>query len=188
MRRPSAILGIVGAIALIAIGCNSPFDATDSVASIGPGEFRPSSHGISSSESVVTANATSTGNKEYNNNRLRSIAEPVSLEAGDVRIVPFNGFDFFTVEHGLGNGETGYTDYLWCEPVRRGGASDCTVADPGEPFDTLYLGISAPPNQEQIEHKGQVSVYYDTPEGWKSIIAQFNGQGQLLHVNGVEPE
>lgn len=114
-------------------------------------------------------------------NALRSVATPVELTADDVSLVQFGDFYYVAIDHNLGDR---YERYVWREPTRLGGRNIIVDDQPG--FNTLYLGVGGPPDHPEVQHKGQVSVYYDLGGGeWVSIIAQFNGQGEFLSVNGV---
>lgn len=57
---------------------------------------------------------------------------------------------------------------------------------------SFWFGVTRPDSdgiQHEIEHKGQVALYMrdSTTGDWRSLKAQFDGQNELLHVNGVEP-
>lgn len=113
-------------------------------------------------------------------NALRSVATPVELTVDDVSIVQFGDFFYVAIDHNLGDD---YNRFVWREPARLGGKNIVDKAQLG--FNTLYLGVAGPDGGEVV-HKGQVSVYYDLGDGvWVSIIAQFNGEGEFLSVNGV---
>lgn len=107
------------------------------------------------------------------NNSLRAQAELADVT---VTTTELDGIPYAAVRHDLD-----YERYVWCEPVRLGGAAECFEGT--DSFHTLYLGITEAPHQP-VHHTGQVSVYYETDDGWKAIIAQFNGKGELLRVNG----
>ena len=118
------------------------------------------------------------------NNSARSTATPVELGADDVNIVQFGEFSYVAIDHNLGDQDCTYT---YREAARLGGQTAEPVDLDG--FNTLYLGVSAPDaegNQGEIFHKGQVSVYYDCNGETQSIVAQFNGKGEILHVNGIK--
>jgi hypothetical protein len=112
-------------------------------------------------------------------NSARSEATPVALTADDVNIVQFGTFSYVAIDHNLG--DQGCT-YTYREAARLGGQTEDAL-DLGT-FNTLYLGVSDGGNA--ISHKGQVSVYYTCDDGVKSIVAQFNGKGEVLSVNGVK--
>ncbi len=84
-----------------------------------------------------------------------------------------------------------YDTWTYREPVRLGG-ENFVVEGEDESINAFWFGVSAPDGdgiQHQVHHKGQVSMYYETAGGdVVSLIAQFNGKGELLHVNGVAPE
>lgn len=84
--------------------------------------------------------------------------------------------DWYRIQHDLG---VIAEDTVWNEPVKFGGEN--TQASSGDapadtPFDVLWLPVDG--------HKGPVTVYYDTGDGWEHVTAQFNGKGELVHVNG----
>ncbi len=115
-------------------------------------------------------------------NSQRSQATPVALDAGDIGFTTCDdgAVEFYTIDHGFEEAD-GYT---WREPARLGGGN--YVSDGGPTYGTLYLGVSGPECGE-VHHKGQVSVYYEVDGELYSIIAQFNGKGELIRVNGVRP-
>lgn len=125
-------------------------------------------------------------------NSARSVAEPVEItsveaEVSDPDAANFDDeFTYYTVRFE----EIEYDTWTYREPVRLGGNGDF-VDETGGTADAFWFGVTAPDEdgiQTEIEHKGQVSMYYETEDGdVYSIIAQFNGKGELLHVNGVEP-
>lgn len=130
---------------------------------------------------------------DHDDNSRRSEAELVDLEPGDVveqtadpsRDNFDEEFTFWRVDHGVE-----YTESEYREPARTGpdvfhlGGSD---------VGSVWFGVSAPDDdgiQHPIDHTGQVA-WYLKEEGtgeWKELRAQFTGQHELLHVNGVEPE
>jgi hypothetical protein len=110
-------------------------------------------------------------------NALASQATQVELTEDDVRFVQFGDITYVAVDHNLG----GWDSLVWREPSRLGGQNAVSGADS---FNTLYLGVAGP-DGSGVAHKGKVSVYYEIDGEWLSIIAQFNGNGELLHVNGV---
>ena len=112
-------------------------------------------------------------------NSARAQATPVELDANDVRIVQFGQFSYLAVDHGLG--AEGCDTFAWREAARLGGDS---VGGELDGFNTLYLGVAA--DGGEVSHRGQVSVYYDCGDDVKSIVAQFNGKGEALSVNGVK--
>lgn len=118
-----------------------------------------------------------------NGNSIRSQATPVNLEASDVsphtcQDTEGNDVEYYAIEHGIGE----YDQVVWREPARIGGSNFIDTA--GGDFDTLYLGVGGP-DCPGVQHKGQVSVYYEVDGDWKSIVAQFNAKGELLSVNGI---
>lgn len=107
------------------------------------------------------------GNNGGNSLRAQSTpAEVTVTESGD----------WYIIEHGL-SAKADAT--VWNEPVKY--ANDNQQATGSEEFDQLYLFA---PSHER-GHKGQVTVYYDLDGTWQHITAQFNGKGELVHVNGA---
>ncbi len=119
-------------------------------------------------------------------NSLRAQATPVEIAADDVTAqMCANGEDvaFYAIDHNLGD-EHGVADNIvWRETVRLGGENEQYGQQQGE-WNTLYLGVSGPECGD-IQHTGQVSVYYEFDGEWYSIVAQFNEDGELQWVNGV---
>ena len=119
-------------------------------------------------------------------NWLSGVATPVELQPGD--IVPGaldDGTEFVTVNHQIVAKHGAYDTLVQREPARY--RQNVVTADP-ENFNSAWLGIAGPQGPE-IAHKGQMTWYYNTAEdGWVSLTFQFNGKGELLHVNGVSPE
>lgn len=66
------------------------------------------------------------------------------------------------------------------------GITSCSVGViPG----SFWFGIAGP-DLTPIHHRGQVDLYFDETgdeEDYQLLVAQFD-DGDLLHVNGVEPE
>ena len=121
------------------------------------------------------------------NNSARSVAQLVELTADDIGAsMCDNGEDvrFYTVQHDLGSDLGAADDITFREPARTGPAN---LSVGGGAWDTLYLGVSGPECGD-IQHKGQVTVNYHYGDDIYTIVAQFNGKGELLHVNGVSPE
>ncbi|TVR71148.1 MAG: hypothetical protein EA415_11750 [Sphaerobacteraceae bacterium] len=112
-------------------------------------------------------------------NALASQATQVELTEDDVRFVQFGDVSYVAIDHNLG----GWDNLVWREPARLGGQNNVSGPDS---FNTLYLGVAGP-DGGGVAHKGQVSVYYEINGEWSSIIAQFDGKGELVHVNGVAP-
>lgn len=85
--------------------------------------------------------------------------------------------------------------WVYREPARLGGGNFVWEVGACYTFSgSFWYGVSAPDNdgiQHEIVHDGQATQYFDTADcgggGWTEITAQF-ADGQLLHVNGVEPE
>ncbi|QBI20794.1 hypothetical protein ER308_15285 [Egibacter rhizosphaerae] len=119
-------------------------------------------------------------------NSLASQAEPVELEPGDISAGTLeDGTEFITVDHQIVADHGEYDTLVQREPTRyKGNEVD---HDPGQ-FNAAWVGIAGPQGPE-IAHKGQMTWYYDTEDnGWVSLTFQFNGKGELLHVNGVSPQ
>ncbi len=123
-------------------------------------------------------------------NVLSMAADPVELEEGDVEAKTASeseanfdsDFTYYTVNHGFD-----YETAIYREPARLGGEN---VELAGHTGGTFWLGVSAPDEngaQSEINHQGKTTVYLETEDGWKSLEAQFDGQGELQHVNGVTP-
>lgn len=84
--------------------------------------------------------------------------------------------------------------WVYREPARLGGGNFVFEPDSCWTTDAFWYGVSAPDSdgiQHEIFHRGQATQYFDTDDcgegGWTEITAQFEN-GDLLHVNGVEPE
>lgn len=125
-------------------------------------------------------------------NSARSVAEPaviteVSAEVADPSAGNFEEeFTYYVVRFE----EINHTDWTYREPARLGGNGDFITPWVGA-SSAFWFGVTSPDDngiQHEIDHKGQVSMYYTTADGEiVSIIAQFNGKGELQHVNGVAP-
>lgn len=133
------------------------------------------------------------GNASEKGNSLRAVAEPVELEEGDVEVKTSDPsasnfdeeFTYYVMRHGVE-----YDRAVYREPARLGGENfDLTGSDVG----SFWFGVSAPEDgvQHKIDHQGQVSLYFvvenEGEDEVRSLKVQFNGQGELLHANGVEP-
>lgn len=132
------------------------------------------------------------GNGPDRDNSKRSEATPIDLDPGDIEVVTTDvgaanfdeTFDYYVVRHGVE-----YDEAVYREPARTGpdnfrlGESDAGA---------FWFSVSAPDAdgvQHRIDHRGQVAFFMkdaDTGE-WMSLKAQFNGKGELVHVNGVKP-
>lgn len=127
-----------------------------------------------------------------NSNQRRSEANLVDLSPGDVVEQTSDPdasnfeeeFPFWRVDHGIT-----YDTAKYREPVRTGPG----VVELGGSSGSYWFGVSAPDSegiQHRIVHTGQTSLYLkesDTDE-WKELRLQFDGQGNLLNVNGVSPQ
>lgn len=118
-------------------------------------------------------------------NNLSSQADPIELEDGDVEEKTATNDDgeevtFWVVHHGVE-----YQRAVYREPARLGPDNFCLG---GSDVGSFWFGIAGP-DLTRIEHQGQVRLYFEDANGdWHSLRAQFDGRGQLLHVNGVEPQ
>lgn len=141
-----------------------------------------------------TAAARRKGARNGRGNSKRSAAMPVEVtsvtaETADPEADNFEEeFTFYTVRF---EDVSDVTEYTYREPARLGGNGDVTVGATGS-FDSFWFGVSGPGAdgvQNEIVHKGQVSIYYETDDGdVRSLVAQFDGNGELRSVNGVTPE
>lgn len=157
---------------------------------------------------VGANNGNGSGNASEKGNSLQAVAEPVDLEEGDVEVMTSDSdasnfdeeFTYYVVRHGVE-----YDRAVYREPARLGGENfDLTGSDVG----SSWFGVSAPRDgtQHKIDHKGLVSLYFiiendgdlrvsdededvviDGDVEVKSLQVQFNGKGELLHANGIEP-
>lgn len=121
-------------------------------------------------------------------NVLTLLAEPVELDEGDVEVKTAdsseanfeNDFTYYVVHH-----DQEYESAIYREPARLGGEN---VELSGSTVGSFWLGVSAPDEngiQSEINHQGMVTLYMETEDGWKSLEAQFDGEGELQSVNGV---
>lgn len=125
-------------------------------------------------------------------NNLRSKADPIELDEGDVVAKTSDpaqdNFDeefvFWRVDHGKE-----YDRAVYRESARLGPDNFCLT---GSEVGAFWFGVSAPDEdgvQHEIDHQGQATLYFEVDDGeWLSLTAQFDGQGNLRDVNGVEPE
>lgn len=145
---------------------------------------------------VGANNGNGSGNASEKGSSLQAVAEPVDLEEGDVEVKTSDPnasnfeeeFTYYVVRHGVE-----YDRAVYREPARLGGENfDLTGSDVG----SFWFGVSAPDTggvQHKIDHKGQVSLYFiiendgDGDVEVKSLQVQFNGKGELLRANGIEP-
>lgn len=140
---------------------------------------------------VGAQNGNGQGASPDRSNSLRSVAEPVevnSIEKNTSDKTDENFDEEFTF-YKVTFEETAYDKWVYREAARLGG--DNFVADDPDTSSAFWYGVSAPDGngvQHEINHKGQVTQYFVTDDGVKSLTAQFNGQGELLHVNGVSPQ
>lgn len=102
-------------------------------------------------------------------NSLRAQSTPVEVTVTEVG-------EYYRIQHDL---EATAEQTVWNEPVKY--ANDNQVATGGGTFDALWLYAPS----HDLGHKGQVTVYYNIDGAWQHITAQFNGKGELVHVNGA---
>jgi hypothetical protein len=141
---------------------------------------------------ALANNGNGNGNGNGQGNSARSVAEPVEVTSVEAEVSnPEAGnfedeFTYYVVRFE----EVDHVSWTYREPVRLGGDGD-VVQDWEATSDAFWFGVTAPDEngiQSEVEHKGQVSMYFESEDGnVYSIIAQFNGKGELKHVNGVAP-
>jgi hypothetical protein len=128
--------------------------------------------------------------KAHRGNSLSSEATPID----DVEIEveqsnpEANNFDEEFTYYVLRYEEIAYDRYVYREPARLGGQNTVTDYTGEQTSSAFWFGVSGPGEdgiQDQIVHDGKVTQYYQTEDGWKSLVAEFNG-GELLSVNGVD--
>lgn len=140
---------------------------------------------------VGAQNGNGQGASSDRGNSLRSIAEPVDLEEGDVEVEQSDPsasnfdeeFTYYVVRN-IGE----YDSALYREPARLGGDN---FELSGSSVGSFWFGVTGPGEdglQHKIDHQGQISLYLEEDGTWRSLTLQFNGQGELLHVNGVSPQ
>ena len=131
------------------------------------------------------APAMAKGKSLERGNWLSGVAEPVALTADDVSIVTLpNGTEYVVVNHRIAVDNDGYDTLVQREPARY--KQNVVDTDPVN-YDSAWLGISGP-RGSSISHKGELNWYYEVgPNEWVSLTFQFNGKGELQHVNGVTP-
>lgn len=116
-------------------------------------------------------------------NNLRSQAEPIDLAVGDVeeRTGKRDGEEvtYWVVRH-----DVDFSEAVYREPSRLGPDNFCLG---GSDVGSFWFGIAGP-DLTPIEHSGQANLYLQDDDGWHSLKAQFNGRGELKHVNGVAPQ
>lgn len=118
-------------------------------------------------------------------NWLSGVAQPVELTPDDISTGTLaNGTEYVTIDHRIAADHDGYTTLVQREPVRyKHNVVDTAPAN----FNSAWLGISGPSGPE-IAHKGPMQWYYEVGDDeWVSLTFQFNGKGELVHVNGVRP-
>lgn len=83
-----------------------------------------------------------------------------------------------------------FDTWVYREPARLGGSNYVLEDLGGWTWDDFWYGVTAPDDdgiQHEIVHEGQAIQYFETESGWMELTAKFD-DGQLLEVNGVEPE
>jgi hypothetical protein len=82
-----------------------------------------------------------------------------------------------------------YDTWVYREPSRLGGGNFVSDDLGGATSDRFWYGVTGPDAdgiQHEIVHDGPADQYFETEDGWRSLIARFD-DGELLRVNGVEP-
>ena len=141
----------------------------------------------------MLAGTAMAGKGAGNSNSLRAQATPVELDPGDVEILESDTdadnfeeeFTYYVVRHGIEYEEASYRG-----PARLGPENHVLG---GSDAGSFWFGVSAPDPedgiQSEIVHKGQENLYMKDSNGdWHSLKVQFNGKGELLHVNGEAPQ
>lgn len=88
--------------------------------------------------------------------------------------------------------EVTYDEWVYREPARLGGSNFTLSGLDNATSDRFWYSISAADSdgvQHEIAHQGRVTQYFvnEDEDEVRSLTAQFNGQGELQHVNGVTP-
>lgn len=125
-------------------------------------------------------------------NRRRRDAEPlegitVEAETSDPEADNFaEEFTYYVVRFPEG---FEYDESEYREPARTGpDVYDLGGSDSG----AFWFGVSGPDEdgiQHEIDHRGQVALFLRDAEtgDWYEVRAQFDGHGDLVHVNGASP-
>ncbi|WP_331234132.1 hypothetical protein [Natronorarus salvus] len=117
-------------------------------------------------------------------NWLSGVAEPVELEPEDITFHELNGLPYARIQHNIAAENDGYTTLVQREPNRIGGENH--VDEEPDQFNDAWLGITEA--HGEIQHKGTFQWYYEVDEDeWVSLEFEFDENGNLLSVNGVEP-
>lgn len=163
MRKPFVLLaGLLLAVGMLGSAALADED----------GEDRPDDRGLAPPEEREDI-------CDERHNNLNQEAEPIDLSDGDVEEHTVDDVTFWVVRHGVE-----YDRAVYREPARLGSDNFCF---PGSDTGSFWFGIAGP-DLTPIHHKGQASLYFETDPGeWQSLTAQFE-DGDLIHVNGVEPE
>ena len=128
--------------------------------------------------------ASARGGAADRGNSLKSESVPAEIISVETKVSDWNASDFTYYVVSFKNIDDN-VQWTYREPARIGGQNH-SVKWSGS-ANAFWFGVTGP-GGSQIEHKGQVNMYYETADKTYSITAQFNGQGELLHVNGVQPE
>lgn len=124
-------------------------------------------------------------------NNLRGKATQIDINRDDIHVKKSDPdqdnfdekFTYYRVDHDQGP----FSQLVYREPARLGPENHCLGSGS---YDSFWFGVSAPGDdgiQHEITHEGKVSLYFQETDGdWKSLIAQFDGKGNLLRVNGVK--
>lgn len=126
-------------------------------------------------------------------NSMRSEAQPVTVTSVEAEVSDPSASNFeeeFTY-YVVRFEDVEFDKWMYREPARLGGGEN-HVAEFSTTWDAFWFGVTAPDSegiQHKINHKGQATQYFmDTEGNVYSLTAQFNGKGELLHVNGVPLE
>ena len=116
-------------------------------------------------------------------NARQADAVAVDVTADDIHAATCGDgtVDYYAVDHGLGDAHGAADEIWWRQPATSQGR---TVSVGDGTWNTLYLGVSGP-ECEPLELQGPVTVYYEYDDATYSVRAQFDGQGELVRVNGV---
>lgn len=122
----------------------------------------------------------------FRNNSFASQSDPVELSPGDVEEFTAEDDDgeevtFWAVRHGVT-----YENSVYREPARLG-PDNFELG--GSETGSFWFGIAGP-DLTEIVHEGTAWVYFDeSGDGdWTHLKAEFADDGELLQVNGVEPQ
>lgn len=134
---------------------------------------------------LMAGPALASGPSLERGNWLSGEATPVELTAENVTVGTLaDGTEYVTVNHRIAARYGGYDTLVQREPARY--QHNVVEHDPIN-YNSAWLGILGPQGPA-VPHQGPLTWYYRTAEGWVSLTFQFDGQGELLHVNGVTPQ